>query len=384
MSLMEKINHFNYHELILVTIFSTILVIVFFFLGKFITSGYEFIVDSVFYLKMSYQPLVFISSPYSYRLLTPLLVYSLPFEHYIGFIVINLSATISTMVLFFYYLKKLNFNITSRVIGILFFFLAPSVLYLIVNITLVDALSYFFLLFAFYALLIKNDKLYLLILIFGVLNKETILFTIPLFFLLKLDSGLGKAIKSTLLISLPAMLTLFILRYLIGFVNYISFDTIIGIVSNHFNSFNLFNNPFPAFGTLWIISILNIRNIDNPFIRKSLYIIPLFFLQLLIATDTFRALFLAFPIIIPLSLYLNKIKNNKIILVLLTLSLIICISYVLMFSRSTIPYFSIFLFLPLEVTIIGYLLVILVRNAKINRLNNKHKLNNKEIINKIN
>lgn len=363
MSTLNKINNHQYQEFILVTVLSTILVISFFLLGKFITYRFEFMIDSAIYLKMSYQPFTFISSPYSYRILTPLLVYLLPFEHLMGFIVVNLSATISTLVLLFYYLKKLDFTKNYRVLGVLFFFLAPSVLYLLVNITLVDSLSYFFFLLAFYAILIKSDKLYLITLLLGILNKETILFTLPLFFICKLDSGILKALKSTLLISLPALLIFFYVRYSLGLVNYLSLDEIVRISSNLFHSLNLFNNPFPAFGTLWIISFFSIRNIDNPFIKKSIYLIPLILLQLFIATDSFRALFLAFPIIIPMSMYLNKVKNNKIILVLIILSLTILISYIMMVNNSATPYFTIFLFLPLEILVIGFLLIIFINNA---------------------
>ncbi len=80
---------------------------------------------------------------------------------------------------------------------------------------------------AFYAILCKNDKLYLFLIILGVLNKETILFTLPLYFICKKESdGLVNAVKKTLLIILiPAILFIGI-RYYFGFTSYFSLITI--------------------------------------------------------------------------------------------------------------------------------------------------------------
>lgn len=137
-------------------------------------------------------------------------------------------------------------------------------------------------------------------------------------------------------------------------------DTIYSILSYHLSSAELLNNPFPAFGTLWILSLINLTHIESPFIKKSLYLIPVIILQIFIATDTFRALFLAFPIIIPLSLYLNKVRDNKIIMILLILSIIILIAYLLMFIQTDT--FISFIFLPLEILIACFLISQFIRN----------------------
>lgn len=368
MSISHKINHFPNNEFLLITILSTILVISLFFLGKFLTPGIEFVGDSAVYIQMSYQPFNYILAPFSYRILTPLIVYLLPLKHYMGFIVVNLTATIGTSILLYYYLKKLNIVRIYRIIGTLFFLFSPSVLYSLLNINLVDPLSYLFFLLAFYAILTKDDKLFLIAVVLGVFNKETILLVIPLFFIFKLDRGILKALKSTLIVSLPGLMIFVILRYFYGLVNYLSLDNISSITSYHLSPNIFFNNPFPAFGTLWIISLFNLIHIESSFIKKAVYLIPLIILQIFIATDTFKVLFLAFPIIIPLSLYLYKTKDNKIILLFIILSITILISYLFMFSQSHKPYLVIYIFLPLEILIIGFLLSLFARNILSNEI----------------
>ncbi|MCE5214150.1 MAG: hypothetical protein LLF83_05460 [Methanobacterium sp.] len=183
----------------------------------------------------------------------------------------------------------------------------------------------------------------------------------------KLDKGILKALKSTILISLPALLLFLYVRYALGFINYLSWETISNIILYHLSSLSLFNSPYPAFGTLWIIALLNLSKNNNPFIKKTIYLLPLIIMQLFIATDTYRLLFLAFPIIIPLSLYLNINENTKRILMLLILSIIILISYSVFFNVSTIPNILILIFLPLEILITGFLLILLYKKNLINK-----------------
>lgn len=137
---------------------------------------------------MSYTPFQSTVAPYMYRILTPILVYLLPLNHLMGFTLINLTGLFITAVLFYYYLKKLNFNNIFRYFGVLFFLSAPTVIYSMYDIALVDILSFLFFLLAFYAILSKNDILYLFTLVLGVLNKETISFTLPLYFICKKES----------------------------------------------------------------------------------------------------------------------------------------------------------------------------------------------------
>jgi hypothetical protein len=50
-----------------------------------------------------------------------------------------------------------------------------------------------------------------------------------------------------------------------------------------------------TFGVLWLIGLYCIKFNQSKFLKNSLYILQLMFLQIFIATDSFRSLFLAFP-----------------------------------------------------------------------------------------
>ena len=167
------------------------------------------IFDSWFYYQISLAPFKGTVAPYSYRILTPLLVYILPFKHIFSFKLINLTAIGLTGILFYYYLKELKFNENISLIGTTLLLITPTILYAMYDIALVDFLSFLFFLGAFYAILIKNDYLYFLMAVLGVFNKETIILTLPFYFFYQYgENGLCCAIKKIICISLP-LLTIF-------------------------------------------------------------------------------------------------------------------------------------------------------------------------------
>ena len=267
-------------------------------------------------------------APYLYRILTPLLVFLLPVDPIIGFIIINISGLYATSIIFFYFLKKLGFNFKSSLTGVMFFLLNPITIFLIQAIYYVDILLLFFFLLAFYALLCKNDVLFMFSVSIGVLNKEAILIILILFFLhKKKDKKIFNTVILTLLISLPPIAVFFIIRFIIGFnSNYFSLEMIFYVLSTHiqnFQSISLFLHPFliyQVFGILWLISLLNVKKIDNSLLKSSLFLLPFIFLQIIIATNYGRLLFLAFPIIIPISIYMFKdegLRKNTLLFTLI-------------------------------------------------------------------
>lgn len=344
-------------ELVIISTIVMSVILCIFYLGITFVNGFAKILsyDSHSYLEMSYMSFQNVIAPYIYRILTPFLVYILPFNHMTGFILVNLTSLFLTAVLFYYYLKKLNFSQIHSFIGVLLFLLSSTVIFSMYDIVLVDFLSFLFFLLAFYAILCKNDNAYLIVLIFGVLNKETILLTIPLYFLFKLsDNELTESLKSTLLIATIPLALFLSIRYYFGFTSYFSLDTIKETLLYVFQTNTVFVNPYLVFGTLWIISLYNIKFVENVFLKKSLYILPFIFLQILIATDIFRVLFIAFPIIIPISLYLFKIKNSRVLIAFIGLSFFMILTYIV-----TIPFPSseLFIILPLESLVLSLLII---------------------------
>lgn len=325
--------YYSIKELITISILVTLVILCIFYVGLIFVSGFAKIMgyDSLTYIKMSYAPFHSTLAPYMYRIFTPVLAYVIPFDHIINFALINLTALFSTAVLFYYYLKKLNFNQIHSFIGVLLFLLSPTIIFSMYDIVLVDFLSFFFFLLAFYAMLCKNSKMYIIALILGVLNKETILFTLPLYFLFKLDdNNLLESLKSTILIAIIPLALFFGIRYYFGFTSYFSLVTIKETLLYVIQTNSILINPYLAFGTLGIVSLYNIKFTKNSFLKKSLYILPFIFAQIFIATDIFRALFIAFPIVIPLSLYLFKIKNVTVLIAFIGISFFMIFTYILL------------------------------------------------------
>lgn len=139
----KKSRYYSIKELITVIILVTLIITCIFCLGTIFVSGFAKIViyDSLIYFKMSYAPFQSTYAPYMYRVLTPFLVYLLPFDHLLGFKLINLTALFLTASLFYYYLKKLNFNSIHSIVGVLFFLLTPTGIYPMYDMALVDFLS---------------------------------------------------------------------------------------------------------------------------------------------------------------------------------------------------------------------------------------------------
>ena len=293
--------------------------------------------DDIAYIKLAKNIFEPVEAPWTYRILTPFLVYLLPVETVMGFIIVNLSSLYATSILLFYYLKKLGFDFGQSIIGVLFFLLNPITLVLLITICVVDLLTFFLFLLAFYALLIRKDSLFLMSVTIGVVNREVILITLIFFFFLKLEELDKKnAIKQTILISIPPIIVFSVIRILYGIdANYFSIDLIINIVSIHYRTLqtNIFIHPYLfyiSFGIFWLVSILNLQKIDSIFLKKSIYLIPFVFLQVLIATNYSRLFFIAFPIIIPISLYMFKVHfSRKILFLLMLLAIVLSIIHFL-------------------------------------------------------
>lgn len=85
-----------------------------------------------------------------------------------------------------------------------------------------------------------------------------------------------------------------------------------------------------TFGMVWFLSILNIFRLDNPFLKRSLTLLPFIFAQVFLGTAFSRLWFIQFPIIIPISLYIFKKQFSKrIIINLLLLAVFLLILHII-------------------------------------------------------
>ncbi|KAF5057528.1 hypothetical protein DSECCO2_355810 [anaerobic digester metagenome] len=356
-------------EFLIVLIFASSIVILILFLGKNLVYGFSAITtpDSSFYLQMSLNPFQRVNAPYTYRVLTPLLVYVLPLSHWTGFTIINSSGIIATGVLMYYYLKKLKFSPLISFLGLILFLFAPATIYLFYNIALVDSLSFLLFLLAFYAILIENDIIYVITLILGILNKETILLTLPVYFFYTLkNQGRTNAIKKTILMLAIASIIFISIRYYYGFTSHYSLTNAIDMIKFHINNQSmLFVSYFLTFSSLWLIALMNLNEVKNDFLKISLITLPFIFLQMLLATDVYRVLAITFPIIIPISLYIYKVKKAKLYLYFL-LSILSLFAYLVWLSIGYFVYpldIMLFMGIPLQILVSTLLLVFIFRSV---------------------
>jgi hypothetical protein len=275
--------------------------------------------DAEKYYRMSYDVFEKVGGNQQGRILVPFLVYLLPIDHYAGFGVVNLISLFLLGILFYYYIKKLNFGRIEAFAGVLLLLLSPTMIYTIRNICLVDIPSFLFILIAFYAMLIRNEKLYLIILIIGVLNKETILLTLPVYFFYRLsNSNAITAFKSTTIVAIPALILFAAMKIFLQ-PPPVPAETLIKAVFAYYKSVGplyLMSQTYMPFGSLWLLNIANLKQIDNLFLKVGIYIMTLVVLietTILGGTDIFRIIFILFPIIIPISLYSFKIKYPSVI-----------------------------------------------------------------------
>jgi|GEM_PF-1820424 len=337
--------NYELYILVIYVLFITIAIVIF---GKLVISGFlgdYYTYDSYTYLNASTHPFdrTIIQIPYSYRILTPLFVYLLPIDHHAGFKVINILGFMLTGFLFYYYLKEIRFNPVICLTGVLILLLSPIMVYTLYNIYLVDDLEYFLLLMSFYAILKQDNRLFIASASLGVLNKDAALLAIPLYFLYHFDNKKRlHTIKSTISISmLPLTIFLLIKYYFGGSAGYFSLN-LENIIAFHLRDGTpIFWQIYTAFGILTIIFIYNMlsKKIGNRYLQRSLYLIPLICLLYLIC-DIPRATFLAFPIIIPASLYIfmnsPPIKCIALLLIAYLMAIILVISNIIKTNFSQI------------------------------------------------
>lgn len=293
--------------------------------------GLIFIQPFLSYIPDYGDPLVYISmaesggfssiKPFRYRILTPYLVYLLSFLNIntvTGFAVINLSSLFLTLYVLDDFLKLNQISFSYRLLGLSLFLYNPIIIFLLVNVCMVDMLFYFFFILGIYSIYTNKAILYSISLLIGVINKESILLLVVVFFFYHLRFKKKKLLKAgfkTGIYSLPGILLFILIR--IAFqdsgLEYFSFESIRNIIMMHFENFEI-NPLFPLFkfylpfGFLWIIAFYNFFKTEKEILKNLAWIVPFGFAQVILALSYDRLLFILFPLIFGLSI--NFFVNN--------------------------------------------------------------------------
>ncbi len=287
--------------------------------------GYES--DNEFYYMMAENiSCIFdriIISPFCYRVFQPFIIYILPFDIKLSFTVIGfISYYLLGIVL--YYTLRIHFDKIYSLLGMLLFiiFIECSINFLYVEFSAVynvDGLTYLFFICCFYAILKRKNILYAIFLVLGVLTKESILFTIPVFFLynyyvdnnkLKLKKGLKSLLRNFKFI-LPAIISVLIVRLVVvplpipehyvwymGYneTDYLSLDYFKMMINREISFFFIEDGfywyIFKVWGILPIFLLLNKTEDIWKWIRIYGIFIFCAYLQLIIGKTDFRARFL--------------------------------------------------------------------------------------------
>ncbi|MBU0757905.1 MAG: hypothetical protein KKF44_07575 [Nanoarchaeota archaeon] len=265
---------------------------------------FNYINDEAIYSRMS-QGNNTDNGLYGTRILTPKLASFLPINPAYSFFLVNWFFTYLTSIVFYIYLKKLNFGRNISFIGALLF-LANYVVSGFSGTIVAEPLSYFFWMLGFYFILIDNFPLLALSLFISLFNRETTMLLIPLYFFNRWKWD------RTFFLGIMGLVQMNILKRVYTpttqMVN--MFTPITWVYKQHLVRWYNFALFLPAmFGIMWLLAILNYRK-ASLFVKKTAWLLPFIFLQHTFASSVIRPQFYAFPIIITLALYSFVERKN--------------------------------------------------------------------------
>ncbi|NVM35970.1 MAG: hypothetical protein HWN81_10260 [Candidatus Lokiarchaeota archaeon] len=306
--------------------------------------GYES--DNEFYYMMAEDiTCIFdriIISPFCYRILEPFLIYILPFDIKLSFTLIGFISYFLIGIML-YLTLRIHFNKIYSILGLILFIIyiecTNNFLYVeFAAVYNVDPLTYLFFICCFYAILKRNKILYAIFLFLGVLTKECILFTIPVFFLydyyrnynkFKIKNGIKSFLKNSKYI-LPAIFSFLLLRLIViplpipehyvwymGYheTDYMSFEFFLMMINREIDMFKGDGFSWYIFGAWGILPIFCLFN-NTEDIWKWVRIYGIFiccaYIQLIIGKTYFRARFLYvayYPIIYLSVLGIKRIND---------------------------------------------------------------------------
>ncbi|MHA1888681.1 MAG: hypothetical protein ACTSX0_11680 [Promethearchaeota archaeon] len=278
--------------------------------------------DGSKYIQMAMGNYSDVPSPFRYRVLIPIIASHFKNPAHIFRIITFWSEVFSGYFLFLY-LRALKIGFKNSLLGIVLFFFSFNGPYYSYYPYLTDPLNLFFISISFYAIVKEKKLLYLITLVLGILNRETIIFTlIPYFIHYWYKNGLKNAVKNTLLLSILPIVTFIIIRYpgilpsCSGEISKGYSQTILNYFKNVLFSKEWLNriggyspvitSIFDSYGIIWLLFVFGWKN--SPKISKYFLLFLLPFLGMIFA-DPERMLIPAFPVIISIAIYgIDEVK----------------------------------------------------------------------------
>lgn len=307
----QRINHLKLFE-VFFSIFGTWLLTMFLFQCVPILEN----TTVKLYVYMAEDPYAFVEFPYGSRILTPLVVYYLPFDIDDGFRIVAFSGIWLTGTLL-YQLIRVNCSsilISSGLIGC--FYLTSTIHLLTAHAWFIDPMSYLFLTLTFYSAIHKQNGITTAALTFGVLNRPSSILYMPVALLLCWSNQSSKKnILQSILIMLPACICVFLIFYVWPQASNF------GVTKNdasifQFNNPNEVNSIFFQQGFMFLLSpviykellpciwgtiLIGIMHCERKILIACIATIVISILPMIAATDYFRLPFYSFPALFILS-----------------------------------------------------------------------------------
>lgn len=173
------------------------------------------------YIYMAEHPFQFHLAPFCWRILQPWIVRALPFSLKLNFMLVAFISTVLSGIFIYLMLKSIGLRVSIAFLGILMFYSSSwAVKYPLFNFWVQDGFVLFLLATILYCLIGKKDIWFSVVLCIGVLAKEAVLFTAPLYYTFNARVVWDRIIlKRTMLLIAPAIIVLGIVRFFIPALN---------------------------------------------------------------------------------------------------------------------------------------------------------------------
>jgi hypothetical protein len=238
-----------------------------------------------------------------YRLLTPIVVHVISavsgFGLEFSFKLITWVTSILTALVIYCICRKLRISHLMSMLAASMYTFSFLNIFNLWYLYDLDALGGLLMALGTYALLCRNDIGFSASLLLGVLNKETQLFLIPLYYALQPESRVSRRLMKTILVSLPSLMAMVSLRLINP--SGIAFDYLAPL--NFFVAF-AHSGAFAylvlyTFGFVWLLFAVSMRRNS---LNARLGLLPiLLFMGVLFVNDYQRLLAYSFPVVIPLA-----------------------------------------------------------------------------------
>lgn len=174
------------------------------------------------YLHMASAPLgSFHIAPYCWRLGVPLVASLLPLSLQANFLALAVACVALTGICLYYLARRIGYARRLALVAMFMFFsLRWGPGFVLADFWLPDSAGFLLTCAALWCLLAGRDGLFAVVLALGVMVKESVLFTLPLYYTLRCEHTVDLPLaRRTLVVAAPALLVLVMVRLLVPALN---------------------------------------------------------------------------------------------------------------------------------------------------------------------